>query len=70
MKNNIVLAKMDVAISLSSISTEHGFYCLCDFTVIKKIGNEMKEMECDALPDRLEFLPGDYNYDSCYIHCD
>lgn len=57
--HKLVMAKLDIALSLSSAphpSNKQGFYCLCDFTIIKKVGDKLAESECDALPDTLDFL--------------
>ena len=43
-----------------------GVHCLCDFTIIKKIGEAVTETDCPALPDTLEYVKdGEMKIETC-----
>jgi len=47
-----------------------GVHCLCDFTIIKKIGDSVTETDCAALPDTLEYVKdGEMKIETCQLFC-
>ena len=77
MKKDIVFVKLEIAVSINSEEQKEdrkkGFHCLCDFTIIKKVGDKIGQTECDTIADHVEFLPYDHEesaHATCQKWCD